>query len=98
MVSFGTYIFVIDRLLIIITKLLKFQMQNEGVLFLFKRDPFKKNSYLMLMFLPDKNHVYIAFKIPISDYDYFDKLIDFISQEWGKKPFLKIIGWFIPGL
>lgn len=52
----------------------------------------------MLMFLPQKNHAYTAFKIPISDYDYFDKLIDFISQEWGKKPFLKIIGWFIPGL
>ena len=32
-----------------------------------------------------RKHVHIAFKIPISDYEFFDKLIDFISSEWEKR-------------
>ena len=29
----------------------------------------------------NKRHVHIAFKIPISEYDSFDKVIDFISKK-----------------
>ena len=48
--------------------------------------PFRKNSRLMLMFLSQKKkHVRTAFKIPISNYDPFDKLIDFISDKWEKR-------------
>ena len=32
-----------------------------------------------------KKHVHNAFKIPISDYEFFNKLIDFISSEWEKR-------------
>ena len=32
-----------------------------------------------------KKHVHIAFKIPISEYEFFDRLIDFISDEWEKR-------------
>ena len=32
-----------------------------------------------------KKHVHIAFKIPISEYESFDRLIDFISDEWEKR-------------
>lgn len=52
----------------------------------------------MLMFLPQKRHVYITFKIPISDYDYFDKLIDFIPQESGKKAFFESYRMVYPRL
>ena len=40
--------------------------------------------------LRKKKHVYIACKIPISEYESFDRLIDFIPDEWEKrKIFLK---------
>ena len=56
-------------------------MQNESVLFLFKRGPLK-NSHSILASIPQKKkHVHISFKIPILGYDSFDKLIDFISNE-----------------
>ena len=56
-------------------------MQNESVLFLFKRDLFK-NYHSILAFIPQKKkHVHISFKMPISGYDSFDKLIDFISNK-----------------
>ena len=32
-----------------------------------------------------KKHVHIAFKIPISEYEFFDRLIDSISDEWEKR-------------
>ena len=32
-----------------------------------------------------KGHVDVAFKIPISEYSSFDKLIDFICKEWEKR-------------
>ena len=35
--------------------------------------------------LRKKKHVHIAFKIPISEYESFDKLIDFLSDEWEKR-------------
>ena len=34
-----------------------------------------------------KGHVHIAFKIPISEYQSFDQLIEFISKEWEKRFF-----------
>ena len=41
---------------------------------------------ILLFFFVSKNkrHVHIAFKIPIYEYDPFDKFIDFISKEWEK--------------
>lgn len=36
-------------------------------------------------FSKKKCHVHVAFKIAISEYKSFDKLIDFISREWEKK-------------
>ena len=36
-------------------------------------------------YLKIKKHVHIAFKIPISEYKSFDKLIDIISDEWEKR-------------
>ena len=32
-----------------------------------------------------KKHVHIAFKISISEYESFDRLVDFISNEWEKR-------------
>ena len=32
-----------------------------------------------------KKHVYIAFMIPTPEYESFDRLIDFISDEWEKR-------------
>ena len=32
-----------------------------------------------------KRDVHIAFKFPISEYQSFDQLIEFISKEWGKR-------------
>ena len=32
-----------------------------------------------------KKHLRTAFKIPISNYDSFEKLIDFISDKWEKR-------------
>ena len=32
-----------------------------------------------------KKHAHIAFKIPISEYESFDILMDFISNDWEKK-------------
>ena len=37
---------------------------------------------------PKKRHVYIAFRKSISDYDRFNKILEFISEEWEKKIFL----------
>lgn len=32
-----------------------------------------------------KKHVHLAFKLPLSDSDYFDKVIDLISNEWERQ-------------
>ena len=32
-----------------------------------------------------KHHVHIAFKIPISEYESSDKLIEFLLKEWEKR-------------
>ena len=32
-----------------------------------------------------KKHMHIAFKLPISEYESFDRLIDYISDEWEKR-------------
>ena len=58
---------------------------------LFKRCSFKKFSLDANVFVSKKKkHVDIAFKMLISEYESFDRLIDFISNEWEKrKKFLK---------
>lgn len=32
-----------------------------------------------------KKHVHLAFELPLSDSDYFDKVIDLISNEWERQ-------------
>ena len=40
----------------------------------------------MLVSLCQKKRLaHIAFKIPISEHQSFDQLIEFISKEWGKR-------------
>lgn len=34
-----------------------------------------------------KRHVHIVFKKAFYDYDCLDKILDFISKEWGKRGF-----------
>ena len=47
---------------------------------------FKKSSLYVDVFVSKKKrHVQIAFKIPISECNSFDKLIEFISNEWEKR-------------
>ena len=47
---------------------------------------FKKFSLSVDVFVSRrKKHVHIAFKIPISEYESFDDLIDFLSNEWEKR-------------
>ena len=47
---------------------------------------FKKFSLYVDVFVSKKKrHVQIAFKIPISGCKSFDKLIEFISNEWEKR-------------
>ena len=36
---------------------------------------------------PKKRHVYVAFRKSISDYDCFDKILEFISEKWEKRKF-----------
>ena len=36
---------------------------------------------------PRKRHGHIAFRKSISDYDYFDKILEFILEEWEKRKF-----------
>ena len=38
-----------------------------------------------ICFEKEEKHVHIAFKIPISEYGSFDRLIDFISDKWDKR-------------
>ena len=39
-----------------------------------------------IIFVPKKKkHVYLAFKLPHSDYNYFDKVIDLISHNWERR-------------
>ena len=46
-----------------------------------------------------KKHLHIACKIPISEYESFDDLINFISNEWEKEKLSFVaIRWFTPGL
>ena len=40
---------------------------------------------LTFLFRKKKRHVYIAFKVWISKYEVFDKLIEFILKEWEKR-------------
>ena len=50
------------------------------------KDPLSK--WLSLdadVFVSKKKNVRIDFKIPISEYESFDRWIDFISNEWEKK-------------
>ena len=49
--------------------------------------PFQNNSpsTLMYLFRKKKKHMHIAFRIPISEYESCDRLIDFISNEWKKR-------------
>ena len=34
---------------------------------------------------PKKRHVHIVFRKSVSDYDYFDKILELISDEWEKR-------------
>ena len=34
-----------------------------------------------------KRYVHVAFRKSISDYDCFDKILEFISEEWEKRKF-----------
>ena len=53
---------------------------------LFKRRSFKKLSLDADVFVSKKKKdVDIAFKMLISEYESFDRLIDFISNEWEKR-------------
>lgn len=45
-------------------------------------DNFELNVYVFVS--KKEKHVHIAFRIPLSDYDYFDKVIDLISNEWKR--------------
>ena len=63
-----------------------------GVFYCYLKDgPSKKFSLDVDVFASTKRkHVHTAIKIPISEYGSFDRLIDFISDEWEKrKIFLK---------
>ena len=46
-----------------------------------------------------KRHIHIAFRKPISNHDCFDKILEFISEEWEKrkKGFLKVTNLSIQG-
>ena len=39
---------------------------------------------LMFLFQKKKKHVHLSFKLPLSDYDCFDNVIDLISNNWEK--------------
>ena len=40
---------------------------------------------LACLLLRKKRHVHLAFKIPISDYESFNKIITFIADHWEKR-------------
>lgn len=45
----------------------------------------RRFSFTSMYLFLKKRHVHLALKLPISDYQSFDKLIDFISGHWGKR-------------
>ena len=47
----------------------------------------KKFSIKADVYISKKRHVHIAFRKPISDLDCFDRIPEFISEEWKKRKF-----------